>query len=81
MQPPPDHLVAQTVGILPNRRPGRELIFLRAVGIDLLPDAFVIMNQPLIRHFFDAHVFFLMAIGKQLKNVTVPQPCWAQNRL
>ena len=73
LQAPPDHLAAQAIGIFPHRRPGRELMLVRAVSIDLLPDVLVVMNQPLIRHFFDTHGHCPPAIERTAGR-SVPQP-------
>jgi hypothetical protein len=54
-QSPFDHLVSQPVGVLTNRRTGRELMLFPPVRLDLLANVFVKMTEPFIRHLFHTH--------------------------
>ena len=50
-----DHLTLQLIGVLLNGWIHHECMIPRSIGFDLLPNAFVIVNEPSVGHMFDAH--------------------------
>jgi hypothetical protein len=76
LQAPPNHLIAQPIGIFPNGRCCGERVFDRPVCLGLLPDVLVVMNQPLIRHLFDTHRYAPVN-QKALRNITSRSPAEA----
>src|SRR5882757_2524529 len=50
-----DHLTLQLIGVLLNGWIHHECMVPRSIGFDLLPNAFVIVNEPSVGHMFDAH--------------------------
>src|SRR5258705_607582 len=65
-----DHFVLQPIGVLTNCGVRHELLLIRSISLDLLSNVFVEMNQPFVRHVFDAHDQLLLL---QL-NATFPSP-------
>jgi hypothetical protein len=54
LQSPLDHFVAQPIGVLANRR-AHELMLMRSIRFGLLPNVFIKMYQPFVRHVFETH--------------------------
>jgi hypothetical protein len=49
------HLIAQPLGILPNRGAGRNSVSVRPIRLNLFPNVFVVVSQTLVRHIFNTH--------------------------
>jgi hypothetical protein len=50
-----DHLTLQLIGVLLNGWVHHEFMIPRSIGFDLLPNGFVIANEPFVGHIFNAH--------------------------
>jgi hypothetical protein len=55
VQSPFDHFVLQPIGILTNCWVRHELLLIPSISLDLLSNVLVEINQPFVRHMFDAH--------------------------
>jgi hypothetical protein len=50
------HLTLQLIGVLLNGWVHHEFMIPRSIGFDLLPNVFVIANEPFVGHIFNAHI-------------------------